>query len=231
LNLRFLLAGLVEILLEGVLEIVAEVLGGLAEWLFTPSGANKSNRKPHMNTSEQIWLNYHTGLLNFICHRVGNRDLAEDLLQDVFVKIHTRLDSLSDSERLQGWLYRIAQNSIIDHYRSGKSLEPLPETLAETLAREPAEDDQVWSDLATCLRPMIEDLPEMYRDALLLSELEGMPLKEVAGRLGISLPGAKSRVQRGRAKLKEMMVECCQFEFDGRGKPISYSPSCRRVNC
>ncbi len=184
-----------------------------------------------MNTSEQIWQDYHDGLLSFINHRVSNRDLAEDLLQDVFVKIHARLDTLADDERLQGWLYRIAQNSIIDHFRTGKSHEPLPEDLAETLALEPDEDDPMWSELTSCLRPMIEWLPEHYRDALLLAELEGLPLKEVAERLDLSLPGAKSRVQRGRAKLKEMMMICCQFEFDCRGKPISYTPNCKRVDC
>lgn len=184
-----------------------------------------------LKSSEQIWQDYHTGLLNFISHRVNNRDLAEDLLQDVFVKIHARLDTLTDGERMQGWLYRIAQNSIIDHYRTGKSHEPLPQDLAEKLAHEPDEDDLIWSELAGCLRPMIEWLPEHYRDALLLSELEGLPLQQVADRLGISLPGAKSRVQRGRAKLKEMMLDCCQFEFDCRGKPISYTPNCKRVDC
>lgn len=182
-------------------------------------------------TSEQLWLDYHAGLLNFISHRVGNRDLAEDLLQDVFVKIHSRLDTLADDERLQGWLYRIAQNSIIDHYRTGKPHEPLPDDLAETLPQQPTDDDQAWNELADCLRPMIEWLPESYRDAVQLSELDGMPLKEVAERLNLSLSGAKSRVQRGRAKLKEVLLDCCQLELDCRGKPVSLSPTCKTTNC
>lgn len=182
-------------------------------------------------TSEQLWLDYHVGLLNFISHRVGNRDLAEDLLQDVFVKIHSRLDTLADDERLQGWLYRIAQNSIIDHYRTGKPHEPLPDDLAETLLQQPTDDDQAWNELADCLRPMIEWLPESYRDAVQLSELDGMPLKEVAERLNLSLSGAKSRVQRGRAKLKEVLLDCCQLELDCRGKPVSLSPTCKKTNC
>lgn len=185
----------------------------------------------HPDKTKQIWQNYHASLLNFISHRVNNRDLAEDLLQDVFVKIHTRLDTLADGERLQGWLYRIAQNAIIDHYRTGKNHEPLPDDLAETLMHQPEQDDQIWSELTGCLRPMIEWLPEHYRKALLLAELDGLPLKQVAEQLGISVPGAKSRVQRGRAKLKEVMLTCCQFEFDGRGKPISHTPNCKRVDC
>jgi RNA polymerase sigma-70 factor (ECF subfamily) len=153
------------------------------------------------------------------------------LLQDVFVKIHSRLDTLADGDRIQGWLYRIAQNSIIDHYRAGKSHEPLPDDLFDKLAQASEEDGEVWRELADCLRPMIQGLPEHYRDALLLSELEGLPLKEVAVQLSISLPGAKSRVQRGRSKLKELLLDCCQFEFDCRGKPISYTPNCERMEC
>jgi RNA polymerase sigma-70 factor (ECF subfamily) len=178
-----------------------------------------------MKTSEQIWQDYHNGLLGFIHNRVGNRELAEDLLQDVFVKIHSRLETLSDAERVQGWVYSIARNAIIDHYRVRKSSEPLPPSL-DDLAAEPDDGDAVWRELEECLRPMIEYLPTTYREPLLLAEFDGLALKEVAERLGLSLSGAKSRVQRGRAKLKELMLTCCHFEFDSRGKPISYKNDC-----
>ncbi len=180
-----------------------------------------------MTSSEQIWRDYHNGLLSFIRRRVGDSHTAEDLLQDVFVKIHSRLDTLSDEERIRSWVYRIAQNTIVDHYRVSKLHEPLPDDIAE----EPDESDEVWRELECCLRPMIKHLPERYREALLLAELEGLPLKEVAERLGLSLPGAKSRVQRGRAKFKELMLACCQFEFDSRGKPISYASNCGDKPC
>ena len=180
-----------------------------------------------MKSSEQIWQDYHHGLLNFIRYRVGDGDLAEDLLQDVFVKIHSRLYTLSDTERIRSWVYRIAQNTILDHYRLSQRHEPLPDAIIE----EPDDGDEIWRELECCLRPMIEHLPERYREALLLAELEGRPLKEVAERLGLSLPGAKSRVQRGRAKFKELMLACCQFEFDCRGKPISYTSNCGDKPC
>lgn len=183
-----------------------------------------------MNTSEQIWQDYHNNLLNFISHRVGNRDLAEDLLQEVFIKIHSRLDSLSDVERLQSWIYQIARNTIIDHHRTNKSTEPLPDSF-EDIPVQPNENDEVWQELEACLRPMIEELPEAYRQALVLSELDGLPLKDVAKRLEISLSGAKSRVQRGRARLKELMDELCHFEMDKRGKPISYDCDCLSGKC
>jgi len=81
--------------------------------------------------------------------------------------------------------------------------------------------------------PMIETLPEGYREALLLSEIDGLPLKEVADRLNLSLPGAKSRVQRGRERLKKAFLTCCHVKFDSRGKPIDWWPKegCARISC
>ena len=170
--------------------------------------------------TEQIWSDYHDQLLNFIRRRVGGNAAAEDLLQDVFVKIHSRLDTLLDANRVQSWLYSIARNTIIDYHRLAKDTAPLPASLQLTL--EP--DDSAVHELAPCVRCMIGILPERYRQPLLMSEIEELPLKEVAARLGLSVPGAKSRVQRGRAMLRKMFLDCCKFEFDGRGKPIAWSP-------
>jgi RNA polymerase sigma-70 factor (ECF subfamily) len=182
-----------------------------------------------MESLDQIWRDYHRGLLGFIRRRVGTADLAEDILQDVFVKAHSRLDTLADSGRVQGWLYRIARNTIIDYHRTHKSAEPLPEEVAHL----PEHNDEEWQELGKCVLPMIELLPHIYRDALVLSEIDGLPLKEVAERLNLSLPGAKSRVQRGRERLKSIFLDCCHFEFDSRGKPIDWSPKegCTRVSC
>jgi len=173
-----------------------------------------------MESTEQIWQAYHSHLLSFIRRRVNDAALAEDILQDVFVKIHCRLETLQEADRVQSWLYQIARRTVIDHYRTHKTAEPLP----EDLPRELDAGNEAWRELEKCVRPMIELLPESYREAVLLSEIQGLPLKEVADRLALSLPGAKSRVQRGRTKLKEIFLECCQFEFDRRGQPIDWSP-------
>ncbi|MEW6210855.1 MAG: RNA polymerase sigma factor SigZ [Acidobacteriota bacterium] len=181
-----------------------------------------------MQATERIWQDYHNQLLSFIRRRVRDTDMAEDILQDVFVKIHSRLDTLAQSERVQNWLYRIARNAVIDHYRTRKEMEPLPYDLPQT---EP--DDETWRELERCVAPMIEMLPDRYRDAVMMSEIEGLPLKEVAARLKLSLPGAKSRVQRGRQMLKQVFLDCCRFEFDCRGKPFDWSGKngCSPVSC
>jgi len=180
-----------------------------------------------MESLDQIWREYHSGLMGFIRRRVGEADLAEDILQDVFVKAHSRLDTLANADRIRGWLYQIARNTIIDYHRTRKSDEPLPEDVTQK-----PEDDE-WQDLGKCVLPMIEMLPEGYREALVLFEIDGLPLKVVAERLNLSLPGAKSRVQRGRERLKKIFLECCHIEFDCRGKPIDWFPKkeCDRVSC
>lgn len=186
-----------------------------------------------MESLDQIWHDYHSGLLSFIRRRVGAADLAEDILQDVFVKAHSRLNTLADANRVQGWIYQIARNTIIDYYRAHKSAEPLPDEMEQRPEHNSENNDEEWRELGKCVLPMIKALPEGYREALLLSEIDGLPLKEVAERLNISLPGAKSRVQRGREKLKRAFLDCCHFKFDRRGKPIDWrrKEDCVPISC
>jgi len=172
-----------------------------------------------INITEKVWKEYHSKLLSFITKRVDNRSAAEDILQDVFVKIISRIDSLQEDGKLESWLYQITRNAVIDFYRTRKPSLDLPEWSSQADVDPSA---QAWQELGACLRPMIEQLPAKYRDALVLSELEGKTQLEVSKEQDISLSGAKSRVQRGRALLKGIMFECCQFEFDHQGKVIEY---------
>lgn len=173
-----------------------------------------------MNVTEKIWKEYHSKLLAFVAKRVSDRSAAEDILQDVFVKIHSQMDSLKEEEKLESWLYQITRNAVIDHYRTRKLSVGLPEWISQ-----PEEDPgaKARQELEACLRPLIEQLPAKYRDALVLSELEGKTQLEVSKEQKISLSGAKSRVQRGRSLLKGMMFECCQFEFDYKGRVVDYN--------
>lgn len=171
-------------------------------------------------TLEHIWHEFADRLRKFIRSRVSDSHTAEDILQDVFVKIQSRLDQLHDPARLESWIYLIARNAIIDHYRTRKETVEIPETLAV----EPPADDGDVEELKAAFRRMVFNLPEPYREALVLTEFEGLTQQQLADRLGISLSGAKSRVQRGRAQLKRMLDECCTFEFDRRGKVIDCTP-------
>jgi RNA polymerase sigma-70 factor, ECF subfamily len=167
-------------------------------------------------TVENIWNEFAARLGQFIRTRVSDPTTAEDILQDVFVRIQARLDQLDDPAKLQSWLYLIARNAIIDHYRTRKQTTELP----ESLPAEVPEDDSEMEGLKAAFRRMIYSLPDPYRDALIVTEFEGLTQKQLAERLGISLSGAKSRVQRARAQLKQMLHDCCTFEFDRRGHVI-----------
>ena len=178
-----------------------------------------------MNTPtaiEAIWRDFAAPLHGFIRKRVSNEHDAEDILQEVFVKIQTRLDSLRETEKLQGWLYRIARNAIVDHYRARRPSEPLPEELAD----ESTVPNRCALELVPSVTAMIEQLDPKYRDALRLSEYDGLTQAQIAERLGISLSGAKSRVQRGREQLKELLLACCKFKTDRYGNIVDCEDDC-----
>jgi RNA polymerase sigma-70 factor, ECF subfamily len=167
---------------------------------------------------ESIWKEYRTKILQFVLSRVDDPGIAEDITQDVFVKTFEKIGSLQRKDKLQSWLYQITRNAIFDHYRSKKSFVELPDL------PQAGEDSSMKAikGLSECLIPMINKLPALYRDAILLSEIEGKTHKEIATAHGISLSGSKTRVQRGRAQLKKMLSDCCRLEFDHRGRLTDY---------
>lgn len=171
-------------------------------------------------STTEIWEEFGDSLRTFINRRVNDPDDVEDVFQDVFLKIHSRIDTLEDHSRLVAWLYQITRNTIIDHYRKRRPLSDLEETkieLDEDMEEEPA------AQLASGLRNFMDCLPEKYRQAVVLTELEGLTQAQLAENLGLSLSGAKSRVQRGRELLRQALLDCCHFEFDRRGNLRDYS--------
>ncbi len=175
--------------------------------------------------TQRIWREVGDDLRRFILQRVDSPEDADDLLQETFIKIHGKLDTLEDRERLNAWVYQIARNTVTDYYRRRRAVESLPEGGIEDIVAEPeGPENDVEQTVGGWLRPMVETLPERYRRALVLTEFEGLSQREMAEELGLSYSGAKSRVQRGRLMLKQQLVECCHFEFDRRGSIIDYTP-------
>jgi RNA polymerase sigma-70 factor (ECF subfamily) len=175
---------------------------------------------------ETVWNDVASKLRGYIRTRVRDHAAAEDILQDVFVKAHRRIEQLQSEEKLAGWLHLIARNTVIDYYRKVRPTTELPEEIAAE-TDEPALENA--EQLRAAFRRMIEELPEPYGEALRLTECEALTQQELADRLGISLSGAKSRVQRGREKLKQNLLECCKFEFDRRGQIIECTP--KKADC
>ena len=171
-----------------------------------------------MKATENIWHEYHMKLATFIRSKVAE-DVVDDLLQDVFIKIHARIYSLKEEAKLESWLYQITRNTIIDHYRSKRTTDELPDWIEQPQIEE---EESIRKELLSCLEPMVNELPDKYRKAVQMSELENKTQQEVAELEGISLSGAKSRVQRGRALLKTMLYDCCQFEINNDNQVVSY---------
>jgi len=180
-------------------------------------------------TTERVWEEFHTPLQQFIRRRVSDEATAEDVLQDVFLKIHQHLEALKDVRKLEGWIYQITRNAIIDAYRGSRPTTTLEAAEVLDLPDLPEElpDDDVVSELLPCVRAMVRNLPELDRQALVLTEYQGLTQRELAERLGLSFSGAKSRVQRAREKLRQQLLECCHFELDRRGHIIDYQPRCQ----
>lgn len=178
-------------------------------------------------TTEQVWEAFHEPLYRFIRRRVADEATAEDLLQDVFVKIHQHGDTLQDVRRLESWIYQITRHLIVDYYRSQS--QPLASLDAEEGLDLPEElaDDDIVSELLPCIRAMVLSLPDQDRQALILTEYQGLTQKELGERLGLSFSGAKSRVQRARERLRQMLLACCHFELDRRGHVINYQSRCQ----
>jgi RNA polymerase sigma-70 factor (ECF subfamily) len=173
-------------------------------------------------TTETVWKEFNIGLKRYILKQVQEEANAEDILQDVFLKIHTHISELRDFEKLQSWIYQIARNVITDYYRVNRLTTDLTEVAY--VPEDPFDD--VVSDLLPYIKKLVDSLPYDYRQALILTEYEGLTQKELAERLGISISGAKSRVQRAREKVKLMLLDCCHFQFDKLGRIIDYEPNC-----
>jgi RNA polymerase sigma-70 factor, ECF subfamily len=169
--------------------------------------------------TESLWREFATPLRNFLRRRTHSESDAEDLLQEIFIRIQKRLPTLHDTSKIQGWVYRIARNAVIDHYRTRREHLPIDFEL-ESDDPEGAAD----VDLRPSLKSFIAELPAPYREPLIRHEFQGESLEEVAQALSLSITATKSRVRRARLMLRAMLDRCCRFEFDRRGRVIEAIP-------
>ncbi len=184
-------------------------------------------------TVTEVWQQVYGGLRAFIAKRVANEAEVDDILQEVFLRMHRRINSLKDPRRVVSWVYQITRHAVIDHYRTRGHRQEIQAGLgidmettgmgsdAPAVGRF-ADSVELRSELSGCLRPMIERLAKDYGEAVTLVELEGLTQQAAAKRLGLSLSGMKSRVQRGRKQLKRMLDECCLIQLDRRRGVIDY---------
>ena len=172
---------------------------------------------------DAIWRRFLPMLRQTVRARVDRDADADDVLQEVLLRVHASLGCLRDSGKLAAWLCQIARNAAMDHHRR----RPREMALAKTDVAQPDPDaEDAAARLAPYVRELLDALPAPYREALILADMEGLGQKEVAARQGLSLSGAKSRVQRARQKLRDLLLACCHLELDRRGRLVDYWEHC-----
>lgn len=175
-------------------------------------------------STEEIWNKFSERLEQFIASRVKNSDEAKDLLQEVFVKIHLNEHQLKSTDKLTSWLYTITRNAIIDYYRkrkisidANKDLLDLPDE----------QEEEITIILNKCLQPLVESLPTKYKTALIKTAFENQSQKDFAKEQSLSYTAAKSRAQRAKKMVKELMINCCHPISDVYGNIISKDEKCQ----
>jgi len=175
----------------------------------------------------------HQEVLAYVTRRVGSREDAEDIAQEVMLRIHRHGAEVVHVERISAWVYRIAANAITDHYRRAARREVLSGNAGDVPEREPhiaapawmePDTEQLRRELSACLGPLVERLSPSYRHALELTDLEGVSQTEAAPRVGLSVSGMKTRVQRARGQLRDRLLECCHVELDRRRSVTEIRP-------
>ncbi len=161
-------------------------------------------------------------LFLYIKKRVYNQLDAEDLTQEVFYRL-----SKSNNENvknIKSWVYTIAKNSIVDHYRKNKLF---TQEIGNEDFQEELSEKEAIKELSNCIVPFLNQLPEDYREIMILSELDDVSQKEIAQRLNLNYVTVRSKIQRGRLKLKALISDCCTVIQGGKGGIIDYKKNCK----
>jgi RNA polymerase sigma-70 factor (ECF subfamily) len=167
-------------------------------------------------TTQQVWASYSEDLKRFIISKVKDNNIADDILQDTFIKIHTKLHTLKDSTKLKSWCFAVARNSILNYWRlRNKTLKVANfevETKTEFTDNLHTEED--------CLRGILQKIPKKYRTPLFLSDIKGLKQQEVAYQLNQSLSTTKSQIQRARKLIAKGFIDCCGFVINKEGNLV-----------
>ncbi len=168
---------------------------------------------------EHIWIDLHEELYGFIFNKVKDEQIAKDIFQEVFLKVQLKIDQLQHTSKLTSWVYQIARNTIIDHYRNFSLKNASIEAID---IPENEKNDFEYSKLSNCINQKIDHLSAKHKEAIVLTSFKSYSQKELAAHLKISYSGAKSRIQKAKSILKDHILNCPNVESDTSGKLIDY---------
>jgi len=183
-------------------------------------------------TFNEIWIKFSHPVKDFIRNQTHKADVTDDILQEVFIKIHQNLHLLRDEERVAGWVFQIARNTVLNYFRTQKkNLENQRFYQREAEGESYFKENDLNEMVGNWLEKFKKDLAPKYQEALQLVDIEGVTQVELANRLGISVSGAKSRVQRGREQLKQKLVDCCPVKTDQYGNILEIQSKNGNCTC
>lgn len=163
----------------------------------------------------------------FVARRVPSEDV-DDVLQEILLRVHEGFDAIDDDAHFAKWLQRVAGSVVVDHHRHRHRLARKHDAYAtEPSAASAEEEEDAAAELSTFVAAFVQMLPSPYREALTLTEIEGLTMREAAEREGLTESGMKSRAQRGRRLLRELFEACCEIALDVRGRVVEYTPRSR----
>ena len=162
-----------------------------------------------------VLVENHRRFLQFLERRVGSRDVAEDILQDAFVKSLDRVESLPQNEEVIPWFYRVLRNAIVDHYRhSGAEERALAHVAGTADVSEPAHDAELHATICACVAELVETLKPEYRQAIRRVDLDGVAVVQFAREAGITSSNAGVRLHRAHAALRKQLALSCNVCAD-----------------
>jgi RNA polymerase sigma-70 factor (ECF subfamily) len=180
-------------------------------------------------STEGVWAELHANIRAFVGRRVRQPADVDDIVQRVFLQVHRALPTLREADRIYAWIYQTTRRAIADHYRSPVHTREIPagdavDVVPAESSIDPHDENEASAlqELSACLKPLIGSLGTADQEALQLVEFDGLTQVEAAGRLGLSVSGMKSRVQRARLHLRSALEECCRVALDRRGGVVSY---------
>ena len=162
-------------------------------------------------TTQQVWTLYNEDVKRFIFYKIKNEQVTDDLLQETFIKVHTKLHTLQQQDKLKSWVFTIARYSVLDYFRENNLSQEFEDNV-NIIDEDPQEHNE-----EDCLHGILKTLPKKYRDPLFLSDIKGIKQIEIAARLNLKLPTLKSRIQRARIMIKDGYVKCCDFKINEKG--------------
>ena len=160
-------------------------------------------------SSIAVLLESHQAFLRYLERKLGNRALAEDILQDAFVKVVARPDQAPNDEAIVPWFYRTLRNAAIDQFRRRGAADRAFEAFARELETHDAPDSEIEAEICACVARLAGTLKPEYADALQAIEVAEIPVKAYAERKGLSSSNAAVRVFRAREALKKRVTESC----------------------